>query len=208
MSPTISFTVGEGVHKENAMRFWILTAITLMLAGDAIADTQVVGANTSTIRRIKITNDGGVHHMELTIIAEDDPGSRQVSPLIFTTDLILNGKVPANTVNPWLDTCDLDRCDLGRNLFLYVLSLKIGNDAARDVLVLQPEMNTFGQFDGFFSTKVYLADDTVPGSANDTEFYPWGNRVLTERVEILLRRETFDGVIRGFNLEGFIPANN
>jgi hypothetical protein len=208
--------VRERQHKENAMRFWILTAITLMLAGDAIADTQVIGANKSDIRRIRILDDDGFHHMEITLIADVDVGGApNFAPFIVTTDLIVNAQVPANTVIPFFENPETDcgggnNCyDLSRNLWLYVLSLKIGRDRPRDVLVLEPEMNTFGQFDGSFSTKAYLADNGR-GNEDDTKGYPWGQRVMTEEVVIELRRETFAGKTDPpfFKLEGSIPANN
>jgi hypothetical protein len=198
------------------MRFWILTAITLMLAGDVIADTDtwVIGVNTSTVRRIKITNEFGNYHMGISILSEVAPETEHgIVPSIYTTNLAVSGRVPANTVNPWLGECPSDPdpenplCDLSRNLWFYVLSLEIGGDGVeRDVLVLQPQMNTFGQFDGSFSTKVYLADN-AEGNLTDTKPYPWGHRVMIERVDIKLRRETFDGEVKGFDLIGSIPAN-
>ena len=201
------------------MRFWILTAITLMLAGDIIADTPpedpVVGVNTSTLRRIKITN--GNYHMELTIFAESEPvtGQGQV-PFIYTSSLIVNGRVPAHTVNPWNSACPEPRkpkdpvnplCDLSRNLWFYVLSLEIGQDGVKhDVLLLQPQMNTFGTLDGNFSTKAYLADNE-PGSQTDADPYPWGSRVMTERVDIEVRRETYEGDVLGVGFIGTFPEN-
>ncbi len=211
--------VRERQHKENEMRFWILTAITLMLAGDVIADTPpedpVVGVNTSTLRRIKITN--GNYHMELTIFAESEPvtGKGQV-PFIYTSSLIVNGRVPAHTVNPWNSACPEPRkpkdpvnplCDLSRNLWFYVLSLEIGQDGVKhDVLLLQPQMNTFGTFDGNFSTKAYLADNE-PGSQTDADPYPWGSRVMTERVDIEVRRETYEGDVLSVGFIGTFPEN-
>jgi hypothetical protein len=141
----------------------------------------------------------------------------RIAPFIFTTDIVVSGKLPANTVIPWFEIPDgpngycgpFNNCwDLSRNLWVYVLSLKVGRDDPRDVLVVQPQMNTFGQFDGSFSTKAYVADD-LPGSETDTEGYPWGHRAMTEDVEIELRRQTISGGIDPpfFKLEGFIPAN-
>jgi hypothetical protein len=216
MCPTFSFTVGEGVQKENAMRFWILTAITLMLAGDAIADTQIIGTNTSTIRRIRIIDDNPSRHMEMTLTTDLDVGSApNFAPFIVTTDLIVTAQLGANTVIPFFENPETDcgggnDCyDLSRNLWVYVLSLKVGRDRPRDVLVLQPEMNSFGDFNGSFSTKAYLADNGK-GNKDDTKGYPWGQRVMTEEVEIELRRETFAGKTDPpfFKLEGSIPANN
>ncbi|MCH7643900.1 MAG: hypothetical protein IH974_03620 [Myxococcales bacterium] len=196
------------------MRFWILTAITLMLAGDAIADTQLIGANTSDIRRIRIIDDFPSLHMEMSLIPEL-PTSNQVGPFIVTTDLIVNAQLRVNLVNPFSENPDTDcgaanNChDLDRNLWIYVLSLKVGRDRPRDVLVLQPEHNAFNDFNGTFSTKAYLADDRR-GNEDDTKGYPWGQRVMTEEVVIELRRQTIDGKTDppGFKLEGFFPANN
>jgi hypothetical protein len=218
MCPTFSFTVGEGVQKETKMRFWILAAIALMLAGDVIAappEEPVVGVNTSTLRRIKITN--GNYHMELTILSEVEPvtGLGQV-PFIYTSSLIVNGRVPAHTVNPWNSECPEPGkpkdpvnplCDLSRNLWYYVLSLEIGQDGVKhDVLLLQPQMNSFGTFDGNFSAKVYLADNE-PGSQTDADPYPWGSRVMTERVDIEVRRETYEGDVLGVGFKGTFDAN-
>jgi hypothetical protein len=218
------------------MRFWILTAITLMLAGDVIADDYRVSVNTSTIRRIKISNDcplpngtfgNGNCHMELTIISEVVPGTEHgIVPFIYTSDLIVNGRVPANTVNPWLVPCewpDVDPlCNLSRNLWRYVLYLDVGGTCGEDgaceecndgtaVLLLQPQMNTFGQYDGSFSTKVYLADND-DGNGTDMESYPWGSRVMTGDVDVKLQRETVGGdAVPGddaFCLIGHIPSND
>ncbi len=180
------------------MRLWILTAITLMLAGDAIADTQVIGANTSENRRIRILDDNGFHHMEISLIPDFDVGGDpSFVPFIVTTDLIVNAELPANSVIPFVENpetdCGFSNCyDLDRNLWVYVLSLAVGRDRPRDVLVLQPELNAFANFNGSFSTKAYLADDRR-GNEDDTKGYPWGQRVMTEEVVIELRRETFAG---------------
>jgi hypothetical protein len=206
MCQTFSFTVGEGVQKEATMRFWILAAIALMLAGDAIADTQRIGANNSTMRRISITDDNGFHRMELTVTPDFTPLQNGLQPLIYTANLIVNGKLPANTTNPWLDTCD-SLCDLDRNLRTYVLSLEFCDDKNPvDVLVVQPQMNTFGQFDGSFSTKAYLADNAV-GAESDAYPYLWGQRVVTEKLDIKLRRQEFSGDPLGFALEGTLPGD-
>jgi hypothetical protein len=197
------------------MRFWILAAITLMFAGGAIADESRIGVNSSDMRRIKITDDNGVWHMELALLRENTPDFNPVAPLIFATSLILNGQLSANTVDPFgpEDVCGEVSCwDLGRNLWIYVLYLKVGNDDPRPVLVLQPQMNSFGQLFGSFSTKAYLADNDVSDNMDpDSDTYPWGHRVMTEEVGIELRRKRFVGDEEyhqpHFKLEGLIPTN-
>jgi hypothetical protein len=48
--------------------------------------------------------------------------------------------------------------------------------------------------------------DNEAGKFDDAKPYPWGQRVMTETLEVVLRRETFDGVPKGFELRGSIPG--
>jgi hypothetical protein len=198
------------------MKTWILTALILvlaMVAGDAMADEQVVGANSSNIRRIMIS-DGFGNHMELTLLTESSypTPDHPLAPEIFATSMHVGGVVPANTVSAWTpnDACGtgLPCWDLDRNLWVYVLYLKVGRDKERAVLVLQPEMNSFNVFLGSFSTKAYLADITKRDE-NETDAwpYPWGHRVMSEEVGIRLQRAFFGGDDNPpyFNLEGTLP---
>jgi hypothetical protein len=209
MSPTISFAVGEGVQKENAMKFWMLTAMTLalaMVAGTAQAQFNVqVSANTNSMRHLKVTdpNSGvGTFKVQMTFwifneFEPDRPGNA-TAPAILGSDYNLNTDLPF----------------LGQNIFfpsgaglassssqIYVLYVSVDGERRR-AHSFNVALPNFGTFDGHYQSKGFLGDELLPV---DDQF--WHLDAMSKELIVEIVREDLTGNFVDVTvLEGTIPA--
>ena len=189
------------------MRFWTLTVLTLVLAGDALAQSIAhVSANTEIVRRMRIesiapdeANQPGEWHMEFFLIAENEPGTQRIAPLIPASTFEMSAVMPTHLINPFFGNQAFEANREARSGEFYALYVTVAGNRRR-VMILQPGQSSFNSFTGSFSTKGYLADFFEQGL--------WGVQAMTKEVTVELVEQNLDGDEIRTLFEGTFPRND
>jgi hypothetical protein len=196
-------------EKEKAMRFSMLTAMTLalaMVAGEAMADCPKcdvqVSANTTSMRHLKVTRTEllwgqGINQMVIWFFPDFEPGKPGGGPALLGSDYNLTVDAPYIGMNIYSPLANLEWV----SRVIYVLYIKVGDEDWARISSFNLALPNFGTLDGHYQTKGYLGDPAL-----DPDDQLWHDRLMSEElgVKIVIEDLNEEKLLTAF--EGTIPA--
>jgi hypothetical protein len=200
----ISFTVGEGAEKENKMRFWTLTALTMTLA--MVASNALAQNGANTVRTVQLESSvagpsdgstgggGGEPKGQISIGLENAAEAAEFGEGA-SFQLNLRSFSCPGTIN-WAGDMDLDR----ESRTVWVLYLTVGDDLRR-IITFRPDCSSYGTTWAQTQINGFLID------ANEPDPTLWNERVMTDDLTVEIIIEVIgNDELSSLRFEGFSPA--
>jgi hypothetical protein len=201
---TISFTVGEGVQKENKMRFLTLIALTLVLT--LAAGTAQAQGGLSVTRTIHLESDywaapsdtpggdtvGGEPKGKFTVALDNEDFGGGSGFQLNLRSFSCPGAV--NWVSQGSDHRNLSL----QSRVVWVLFNTLGDDGRppaeqkRRIITFRPDCSSYGTTWAQTQINGYLIDDGGDPDGDDPDGDPWNGRVMTDSLLVEVVYEVID----------------